>query len=139
MPCFAPKSPDHLIGERVLVHEANLIELICDDGIEAARLRYNEPSDKLTLAGAMAGFDSCRGLTARALQELSLGAAQATLDAMNSDQHRYWYWRTRQLKIDWVRNVLGCARANAGLDPLAETSAHGMIKATAIIGIWQNT
>ena len=115
--------------------EAELVETAIEDAIEEVRLRFSKPAQKLRLDGAMEGFGACRGLGAEGLKALERDAAASTLSAMNHDKDRYWYWRERQLSIEWIRNVLGAARLNAGLPPLADVTARGMAKAAAILGV----
>lgn len=54
---------------------------IIDDGIEAARADYPQPSDRLKLEGSVQGFEECRGKSPAKILELLTDAGKKTIEA----------------------------------------------------------
>lgn len=111
------------------------VERVIDDGIEAARRDYADDEQKC--AGAVDGFEACRGKTpvdlglllrdARASREESYRSGPAPKD--------YWFWRCRELEIEWVCNVLSAALLNEGREPIIPPTGRGLMKAADILGV----
>lgn len=116
-----------------------LLERTIDDGIDAARRDYTEPRDAERLEGSVAGFEACRGRTPEQLAVLLTEARRETQAAYRADPDpaatRYWYWRCRELEVEWVCNVVSAVLANEGLPTIVPPTARGVMKAAEIVGV----
>lgn len=127
-----------------------LLERVIGDGIEAVKRDYNRERDERKQAGAIAGFEACRG---RLPTQLAALLAEARLDRgrAHRDAHerrkggtkeeqdnvsaKYWYWRCRESEIEWVCNVVSAVLANQGLPVLVPPTYRGAMKAAEILGV----
>lgn len=108
---------------------------VIDDGIAAALKDYAGDADKRN--GAVAGFETCRGLDAEGLRTL-LERAESTQAAAQRIQHpRYWLFRCFAAEVEWVCNVVSAALVNEGQSPLTSLlpTARGVRKAAEILGV----
>lgn len=114
-----------------------LLERVVADGIEACRRDYADDADKLE--GSIAGFEACRGRTPEQLAALLVEARAETQAAYRSspdpEPTRYWYWRCRELEIEWCCNVVSACLANEGLPIIVPPTARGAMKAAEIVGV----
>lgn len=111
---------------------------IIDDGIEAARLDYSRPQQKLKLEGSIAGFEDCRGKSPDEIAALADEAERTAFEVLRRDNcevENYWYWRCRALEIEWVVNVLSNILVAQGIAPVGRRTARGALKAAEIIGV----
>lgn len=111
------------------------LNAVIDDGIEAARLDYARPDQKLKLDGSIRGFEDCRGKTAEEIGKLLAQANQDADDARRREAQDYWHWRCRAAEIEWVANVLSAILMNEGRPTIVTPTARGMLKAADIIGV----
>jgi hypothetical protein len=111
------------------------LHAIIDDGIEAARLDYGKPHDKLKLDGALLGFEECRGKGPVEMAKLLTVAAERTSEAYRTQAVDYWYWRCRELEIEWVANVVSALLMHQGLPIIAPVTVRGLRKAMDIVGV----
>lgn len=117
----------------------DLLERVIDDGIDAARRDYGKPDDLLKLAGSLAGFHACRGRTPAQLAVLLSEARADTQAAYRAGPDpaatRYWYWRCRELEVEWVCNVVSAVLMNEGLPTIVPPTARGVLKAADVVGV----
>lgn len=106
-----------------------------DDGIEAARQSYIKPRDKLKLEGSIQGFEDCRTKTPVQLLTLLTEAGEKVVEVHREGGEQYWFWRCRQLEIEWVCNVMSHIQVANGGEAFAIMTARGGIKAADIIGV----
>ncbi len=114
---------------------AQAIDLIVDDGIEAARADYRRPDQAMKLAGSIRGFEDCRGKGIEDLVTLLEQSAQDTHAARQRQAPDYWFRRCRQVEVEWVANVVSAILINQGLRPICTVTARGMLKAADVIGV----
>lgn len=112
---------------------------IVDDGIEAARRDYG-PGQKLD--GSVAGFEACRYRRPEQLATVLAGARRDTETAyldtatgLGERVGKYWYWRCRELEIEWVCNVVSVALMNQELLPIVPPTGRAAEKAAEILGV----
>lgn len=74
-----------------------------DAGIDAARRDY--ASDPRKLLGAVDGFSACRGKAPQELWEMLLDARNTTHNKLLKQAEDYWFWRCREMEIEWMCNV----------------------------------
>jgi hypothetical protein len=112
------------------------LNCVIDDGINAASLDYNKPSQKNKLDGSIRGFEDCRNKNPIELKQLLIEANETSKNKMLKNAHDYWYWRCRTIEIEWVCNVMSCI-LDANKQPIIANvmTARGMIKAADIIGV----
>lgn len=113
------------------------LDSIIDQGIEAAKQDYEEGQK---LEGAIAGFEVCRNKLPHQLLSLLREAKLETRSARNPETKKdnveeYWYWRCRELEIEWICNVMSAGLLNQGLPTIIQPTARGMIKAAEILGV----
>lgn len=111
------------------------LNAIIDDGIEAAKVDYNQPRNKMKLDGSILGFEECRDKSTLQLIELLSLAQKHSSAAMRNQAHDYWYWRCRTLEIEWVCNVVSCILQNENLPAIVPPTYRGMMKAAEIVGV----
>lgn len=111
------------------------LDLIVDDGIEAARLDYAAPRDRLKRAGAIAGFTACRGQAPDQLHTLLAEAERAAAQALAQRRADYWYWRCLAAEIGWVANVVSAILITHGQPGVVVPTARGMLQAASILGV----
>jgi hypothetical protein len=119
----------------------NVQESLCfiiEDGIQAARESYSKPSDSLKLAGAIRGFEDCRGKSPFGLKFLLAEVILEEQQARLGESPDYWFHRCRSLEVRWVCNVLSCILVVNGFAPISGMTARGMIKAADIIGVGED-
>lgn len=109
---------------------------IIDDGIAAARESYARPEQASKLAGAIAGFEACRGRTPAELAEI-LEEANKDCDLAREGQaaRPYWYYRCFANEVEWVCNCVSAALANEGLPTIVPPTARGVLKAAEVLGV----
>jgi hypothetical protein len=111
----------------------DVLNAIIDDGIEAARIDYSEPRNKQKLDGAIRGFTECRDCTPVDVAILLALARRDTRQWFGSEQH--WYWRSRELEIEWVANVVSAFLMEKGLPVIVPVTYCGLMKAIDIVGV----
>ena len=111
------------------------MNLIIDDGIEAAKLDYSKLKDDLKRRGAIQGFEECRGRTPTEIAVLLEEANESVRRAMRDQAPDYWYWRCREAEIEWVANVISAILHAQGQPGIVPPTARGMFKAAEIIGV----
>ncbi len=114
-------------------HEA--LHAIIDDGIESARLDYAKPADKQKLDGSIFGFEECRGKSPVEIAIILASARERAQQAHREQAVDYWYWRCRELEIEWVANVISALLMNQGLPIIVPVTHRGMLKAMDIVGV----
>jgi hypothetical protein len=114
---------------------ADALNAIIDDGIEAARLDYVGKTDKPKLDGAIAGFEECRGKSPIEIAVLLAKARNDTEEKFRNESPDYWYWRCRELEIEWVANVLSVMLLQQDLPVIVQPTLRGMLKAMDILGV----
>ena len=101
----------------------DFLEMVIDDGIEAAKADYVKPEQKQKLEGSIAGFNACRKKTPeellKILRESERTAQQCTV--ISKREKEYWYYRCYQLEVEWTCNVVSAMLYN---ERLFETHAH---------------
>jgi hypothetical protein len=102
---------------------------VIDQGIAAASDSYKKSPSKL--AGAIDGFNACRGKLAALLSE----ARKATAAAYHDKGSDYWHIRCYEAEIEWTCNVVSAMIMNQGLAVIIPPTARGVMKATTIIGV----
>ncbi len=107
----------------------DLLARVIGDGIEAARVDYRPGPE---LDGSVAGFEACRGRTPEQLAAL---LQEARLEARRGQAGDYWFWRCRELEVEWVCNVVSAALLNQGLPVIVTPTARGVFKAAEILGV----
>lgn len=106
---------------------------VIDDGIEAAKRDYaHKPRH---LAGALRGFEECRGLLPDDIGELLREANMRQADAGYNRAKDYWFWSCRGAEIWWVANVISAAHQSMGKPTIITPTARGMLKAMEILGV----
>lgn len=111
------------------------LNAVIDDGIEAARLDYTKPDDKLKLDGSIRGFEECRGKTP---VQLAVQLAIARGRAQQAHRQRaadYWYWQCRAAETEWVANVVSVLLLQQNLPVIVQPTVRGMLKAMDIVGV----
>lgn len=122
----------------------DLLGRVIADGIVAATADYSD--DNLNrhkshkLCGSIAGFDACRNREPRQLGELLREARRETWQTYcvigrTEGTGDYWYWRCRELEIEWVCNVVSACLANQGLPVIIQPTYRGVMKAAEIVGV----
>lgn len=109
-----------------------LLEQVILDGCEEVRAVYAEKDEQRE--GALSGFEACRGKPPSELKRILGWARKNTAAAFRSEQ-RYWFWRMRELQIEWVCNVVSAALVNQGDPEIIPPTARGVMKAAAILGV----
>jgi len=117
---------------------------VIDRGIAAARVSYAQEDDG-RLAGAVAGFESCRGKSPRKLAEHLIRANKAVARSfafMHAEPtplrlKRGWWLRCYQAEVDWVANCVSAVMQNQGLPVLAghHPTARAILAAAQIVGV----
>lgn len=110
---------------------------VIDEGIAAAFRDYARPQDRDKQNGAVAGFETCRGLDPEGLRVL-LERSAATREAARRIAHpRYWMFAGLCAEVEWVCNVVSALLVNDGHSPLAShlPTARGVMKAAEIVGV----
>lgn len=116
---------------------AEFLEKVIDEGIKAAKRDYSGDDKKAKLAGAVAGFESCRGKSVEAILLLEKQAHEASremFDLARNDPDGYWAQRCREMEITWVVNCLGAAMIRMGKEHLGKTTLRGMQATAEILG-----
>jgi hypothetical protein len=105
---------------------------ICDDGIEEVARAY---TDANKIDGARAGFEEARQtLDAHDLKAVLAAAKADTIKARDYDAERYWWYRIRELQIEWVANVVSASLYNNGQPVIVQPTMRGWNKAADILG-----
>lgn len=107
---------------------------IIDSGIKAAKTDYTDPKDNLKLSGSIEGFEICRDKLPAQLLKLLNEAQIKSWDAITKDADDYWFWRCRELEIEWVCNCVSAMLINQGIEPIITPTARGVMRAAEIIG-----
>lgn len=120
-------------------HDEFLTQVI-DKGIAAARRDYNRPDQERKLAGSIAGFSACRGLTIDELASLLEAARGATQHARQQDDRKdYWWFRCFELEVEWTCNCLSCVLMNEGLPTIIPPTARAMMTTAEVVGVREST
>lgn len=120
---------------------SELIDRIIDEGIEAARRDYDKPYQTAHLAGAVSGFESCRGkkpselLVALTLAKRQTQEMQLEYVTGKRDMDGYWFTRCYELEIEWVLNCVSAVLHNEGFQPLIPFTARAVINVAKIVGV----
>lgn len=94
-----------------------LLDRVIADGVVAARIDYADGPHKL--AGAIEGFEACRGKTATEIVALYAIAECRAREARRAGRaNDYWRCRCVVLEMEWVLNVLSVGAMLAGDAPL---------------------
>jgi hypothetical protein len=112
---------------------------VIDEGIADARRSYGTDRDADKRAGAVAGFEACRGKTPPELAALAVSARRVAADTFRDGATHglvtpEWYVRCFELEVEWVCNVVSAALTAGPLLAHLPT-ARGVLKAAAILGI----
>lgn len=110
------------------------LALIIEDGIEAVRLDYPRPDQNQKRDGSIKGFEECRNRDPLQLATLRSEAHVMTSTKYSEQATDYWYWRCRELEIEWVCNVVSGSLISQGLPPIGICTARGVLKAAEILG-----
>lgn len=110
-----------------------LMEKIIDKGIEAVKRDYK--NDPLKMAGAINGFEACRGKAPLKLIPIWQFSEKKANEAMFKESKNYWFWRCRTLEIDWVLNNVSCFMYTAGVAFPWQATARGFMNISAILGL----
>lgn len=120
----------------------SFLDRVVGDGIAAAQRDYAKPRDERKLAGSVAGFEACRNRSpeqlSALLNEAHLDTRRAFNEAHASDDRKvadYWYWRCRELEIEWVCNCVSAILMNEGLPVIVPPTYRGVMKAAEIVGV----
>lgn len=112
---------------------AAFLTTVIDQGIAAASESYRNSPSKL--AGAVDGFNACRGKLPPELAELLTEARKATAKAYHDKAADYWRIRCYESEIEWTCNVVSAMLMNQGLAVIIPPTARGVLKAATIIGV----
>jgi len=133
---FRRVNPFSAIAGPYLQHEASARgrDQLLDDGIAAARVDYAK--DPVRLAGALEGFDACRGKTPEDLTKLLVKSnrrASRAMDRKDDTLDDYWKARCFALEVEWVCNCVSAATRVpiAGHLP----TCRGAMKAAEVLGV----
>lgn len=110
-----------------------LMEKIIDRGIEAAKLDYK--SDPIKLAGAINGFEACRGKAPLKLIPIWQFSNKKAFYAREKESKNYWFWRCRAMEIDWVLNNVACFLGANGVPFPWQTTVRGYLNVSKILGL----
>ena len=113
--------------------ERTFLNLVIDDGLTEVVLAYPGPNGQMRREGCTRGFEDCRGLDGDGLLRLRDDAREATAAAMRGQAPDYWFWRCRELQVEWVLNVLSAARHANGMPTLVTPTMRGMAKAAHVL------
>ncbi len=113
------------------VNLLDFLSVVIEDGIAAARKSYaNDPEKR---AGAVAGFEACRGKSPTELLALLEGARSDTRLAYVLDARDYWRARCYEAEIEWVCNCVSAVLENEGHAPIINPTYRGVMKANAVL------
>lgn len=115
----------------------DLLGVVIDEGIAAARQSYARPDQAHKLQGSIAGFEACRNLDAMALDALLLTerAASDELYRSRAGDDEFWTQRCKVAEIEWTANVMSAALMNTGLPVIVSPSARGVLCADRCLKI----
>ena len=119
-------------------HYKQFLARVIDDGIAAARHDYAEPRNAQKLAGAIAGFEACRGLDPLQILDALIDANARADQAFRDRSDDYWFHRCFALEVEWVANCLSAVLMNEGRPTIIPPTARGVFKAAQIIGVSAN-
>ena len=121
-----------------MTYEEYLARVI-SDGEVAARRDYSgsTPRGQARLAGALRGFEECRGKSMAQLVSLSEEAERDAQLARQSDEDAddYWRLRCRSAEIEWVLNCVAAVVVSQG-EPTPRPglpTVRGLMRAAAIL------
>lgn len=109
------------------------LDRVIDDGIAGASADYEAGSEKLR--GSVAGFEACRGRDPEQLASLLAESRRETMQAFREQAPDYWYWRCRELEVEWVCNVVSAAFLNEGWAVIVPPTVRGVMRAAEILGV----
>lgn len=116
-----------------MINYGSFLGRAIDDGIEAAKRDYaHKPRH---LAGALRGFEECRGLLPDDIGELLAEANERAAQAGYARAGDYRYWNCRAAEVWWVANVISAAHQSMGKPTIITPTARGMLKAMEILGV----
>ena len=98
-----------------MTYEA-FLERVISDGIRAAEVSYAD--DPLKRAGAVAGFEACRGKTPDKLDDLLRSASEAVSVAFREQAKDYWRTAAYRSEVDYVCNVVSALLVSQGRIPV---------------------
>jgi len=115
-------------------HDEFVTRLV-DDGIASASRDPRLVAKPRRLAGAVAGFEACRGKSPEDLLVL-LGDARRDADAHRGakDSESYWAARYYEVQVEWVCNCVSAVLLNQGLPPIVPPTARGLMRAAEVLG-----
>ena len=113
---------------------------IIEDGIAEVREAYagSEPRNVAKRAGAIEGFDACRGKTPAEIAALMQETTQAASRLVGTDDiDGYWQVRYKALQVEWVANCVSAVLMNQGHPPLAShlPTCRAAMKAAEVVGV----
>jgi hypothetical protein len=107
---------------------------VIDDGIAGARKDYEKHPAKL--AGAVAGFEACRGRVPADLFELLVEARKRRVAACASGNTlAHGMVRCFEAEVAWVCNVVSAVLMNERRPVIVAPTARGFMKAATIVGV----
>ena len=120
----------------IMDYQAFLTRVI-DDGIVAAKVDYAKPEDNSQLRGSVEGFELCRGKQPAELRTIYDEANRIASEKALAHAEDYWFWRCRELEVEWVCNMVSAVIMNEGKPPLLShlPTARAVIKAAEIVGV----
>lgn len=115
------------------------LDEVINDGIDAARIDYAEKPN--WLAGALQGFEMCRGKNPLELSWVLARVRTQVHDAFRNDMapDPYWEVRCREAEIEWVCNCVSALRYLTHTHPmeietlLVPPTARGVLKAAEVL------
>lgn len=106
------------------------LDKIISDGIEAAAKDYKG----LKRAGALAGFNACKGKSPKELKDLLDASNTATEDARKRKVgEQYWWFRCYAAEVEWVCNCVSAILWNQGLEVIIPPTTRGVLKAAQVV------
>lgn len=115
---------------------SEFLDKVIETGIMGAHHDYRNSPNKL--AGAIAGFEACRGRNPDEIREL-LQAARAEVQDMRRTHHTvhditaYWRARCKEAEIEWIANCMSAVLVNNGMRPIIPYTARGALHAHHIL------
>lgn len=125
-------------------HYHAFVVRVCADGDAEVRRAYTDPNK---IAGALQGFAEARQTAnPEDLKGLLESARRDTTDSMRRAREErgrpivqaavegYWWWRMRELQIEWVANVVSARLYNESKPVIVNPTVRAWSKAAEILG-----
>ena len=110
---------------------AEVLHLLIEDGVEAARHRGGDPR---RVRGEMDGCAACRGREPAQMMDLLLEAAVARVEAEAAGSDDIGYRIGYEQGIQRIGAVMSCALEYHGLPPITAVTAADRIRYAGIVG-----